>query len=336
MQQLVFHAPGDVRWESVPDPVLTDPRAALVRPLAVAACDLDVALWQGRVPLPGPLSLGHEFVAEVVAVGSDVTTLTSGQRVGVPFQISCGECDRCRAGLTGNCTTVPARSSYGLGILGGLAWGGALADLVVVPFADAMSVPLPEEVAPARLASISDNLPDAYRAVDRVVEGMPVLVVGGGSIGLYAAGMARALGGDVTYVDTDADRLATAGQLGATVLDRYLDKPAGQFPLVVHTSADRAQLRQALRSTDHGGDCIDTGIYFEGDVPLPLLDMYGTGVSFRTGRAHARRDMPAVLDLVTERGYDPSLVTSLTVDWSEAAEAFGVPTTKLIITRQDH
>lgn len=181
---------------------------------------------------------------------------------------------------------------------------------------------------------MSDNLPDAYRAVDRVQAGMDVLVVGGGSIGLYAAGMAAALGGVVTYVDTHPERLGIAQQLGVTVMERYLDKPVGKFPVVVHTSADAAQLRQAVRSTDHGGECVDTGIYFEGDIALPLLHMYGTGITLRTGRAHARRDMPAVLRFVAERGYDPSLVTTLTVPWSQAADAFGTPTTKLVITHE--
>lgn len=334
MKHLVFRELGDIRWESVPEPVLVDGRAALVRPIAVAACDLDTALVQGRVPLPGPLPLGHEFVAEVVEVGDEVRTLTVGQRVAVPFQISCGECERCRNGLTGNCLAVAPRSSYGLGVLGGLEWGGALADLVLVPFADAMAVALPPGLDPAGVASISDNLPDAYRAVDRVDDGMSVLVVGGGSIGLYAAGMAAALGGAVTYVDTDGERLSVAEQLGAKGVERRLDAPLGRFPLVVHTSADAEQLANALRSTDHGGECVDTGIYFQGAVPLPMLDMYGTGLTFRTGRAHARRDIPAVLRLVTEVGFDPALVTSRKVPWDAADAAFGEPTTKLVISRE--
>lgn len=333
MKQLVFHAPGDLRWESAPEPTLPDARAVLVRPLAVAACDLDVALTVGRVPLPGPLPLGHEFVAEVVEVGADVQSLRAGQIVGIPFQITCGQCERCRAGLTGNCTTVPARASYGLGLLGGLEWGGALTDLVVVPFADWMAVALPDSIDPPALASISDNLPDAYRAVAAVTSGTSVLIVGGGSIGLYAAGMASVLGGEVTYVDTAPERLAIAEKLGVSVLDRPLDRPMGRHPLVVHTSADPGQLREAIRSTDHGGECVDTGIYFGGEAAMPLLEMYGTGMTFRTGRAHARRDIPKVLQLITQRGYDPGLVTSRTVPWWEAAGAFGSSTTKLVVTR---
>ena len=105
---------------------------------------------------------------------------------------------------------------YGFGAVGG-DWGGFLSDLVRVPWADHMLVPLPQGLDPAAVASASDNIPDAWRTVGPPLErepGAPVLIVGGagaGSIGLYAAGIARALGSEsVTYVDADAGRRATA------------------------------------------------------------------------------------------------------------------------------
>ena len=332
MQQLTFHGPGLLRWESVPEPTLSGPKAALVRPIAVAGCDLDTALMQSRVPLPGPFPLGHEFVGEVVEVGADVS-LREGQRVAVPFQISCGECRRCRAGLTANCETVPPRASYGLGVIGGLEWGGALTDLVEVPFADAMMVEVPEDLAPAHLASLSDNMPDAYRAVSSAGAGDEVLVVGGGSIGLYATALAIGRGARVTYVDSAEARCEIAQSLGADVEHGELSRPSSPRSLVVHTSADAAQLRNAVLSTDHGGTCVDTGIYFTASVPLPMLEMYGTGVTLTTGRAHARRDMDAVLAEITAGRFDPSAVTTVVADWADAAEAFATPTTKVVVTR---
>jgi len=94
--------------------VIDDPRQALVRPIAVARCDLDIAFAQGTVPMQGPFGLGHECVGEVIDLGDAVRTVAIGDRVVVPFQISCGACARCAAGQTGHCTAVPPRSAYGL------------------------------------------------------------------------------------------------------------------------------------------------------------------------------------------------------------------------------
>src|SRR6266702_185126 len=118
------------------------PYGALVRPIAAATCDLDRPLALGATMFPLPLHLGHECVAEVLAVGDQVTGVQTGQRVVVPFQISCGACGPCAAGLTGSCSAVPPISMYGFG-LGGGHWGGAFSDQLAVPYADAMLVPLP-------------------------------------------------------------------------------------------------------------------------------------------------------------------------------------------------
>ena len=101
---------------------------ALVRLVAVATCDLDAEIIAGWTPFAGPFAFGHEFVAEVLEVGSDVHHVCPGQLAVVPFQISCGECARCRRGLTANCTAVPNLSMYGFG--GNR--GGALSDVVRV------------------------------------------------------------------------------------------------------------------------------------------------------------------------------------------------------------
>ncbi len=92
MRQLTFVEPGKVEWRDVPDLTLEGDADALVRPLAVATCDLDTALLAGRVPAQGPFGLGHECVAEVTEVGDSVSSVAPGDLVSVPFQISCGEC----------------------------------------------------------------------------------------------------------------------------------------------------------------------------------------------------------------------------------------------------
>src|SRR5438270_3395780 len=209
VRQLTFTAPRQLEWREVPSPALTSDRAALVRPVAVATCDLDALIISGASPFAPPFAIGHECVAEVVDVGDAVATVRPGDAVAVPFQISCGECGACRRGRSGNCESVPFMATYGFGPAVE-QWGGFLSDLVCVPHADHMLVQFPDGIAPAVLASASDNLSDAWRAVGPPLAQEPraeVLVVGGassGSIGLYAAALAVALGADsVLYVDAD-------------------------------------------------------------------------------------------------------------------------------------
>ncbi|MFB9316266.1 zinc-dependent alcohol dehydrogenase [Cryptosporangium minutisporangium] len=318
----------------MPVPVLTGPGEALVRPVAVATCDLDTMINAGSYPLPLPYALGHEFVAEVLTVSEGVTVAAPGDLVVVPFQISCGVCRSCRRGRTGDCNAVPPLSAYGLGAMGG-DWGGAVSDVVRVPFADAMLVPMPPGVDPAAAAS-ADNLTDAWRTVAPYLsdteDDRRVLVFGAWSIGLYAVAIARALGAAVTYVDDDPGRLAVAEQLGATAREVAENARLELAPLTVHTTGRPGRLRQAIKATEPGGTLVDTGI-FPAEQPMPLMRMYTTGLTFVTGRAQCRRDLPAVLDLIAAGALAPSVVTGHTAGWSDAPAAWAGHTHKLVLRR---
>jgi threonine dehydrogenase-like Zn-dependent dehydrogenase len=93
MRELTFIRPGALEWYDVPEPHLQNSDDALVRPVAVAACDLDVWLLRARTPFHGPFAIGHEFVGEIVELGENVPGFRVGQLVVVAFQIGCGECD---------------------------------------------------------------------------------------------------------------------------------------------------------------------------------------------------------------------------------------------------
>ena len=339
MQQLTYTGPDTLEWRDVDEPQLQSDGAALVRPLAVATCDIDALIIAGLSPFQPPFAIGHECVAEIVDVGDGVPSLQPGQLVSVPFQISCGACEACSAGRTANCSGVPFMSTYGFGPAVE-QWGGFLADVVSVPYAEHMLVPLPSGVEPSALASASDNLSDAWRAVGPPLAEQPradVLVVGGagpGSIGLYAAGLAVALGaGSTTYVDADEPRRETAAKLGAETL---AEKPRrlGPYPITVDASGDPDGLALALRSTAPDGTCTSTAIYFAEQPQMPLLEMYTKGITFRTGRVHARDAMPHVLELAASGALHPELVTTSVVPWSQAPDALlERGWTKLVITR---
>jgi alcohol dehydrogenase len=310
-----------------------------VRPIAVATCDLDALIIQGASPFAAPFPIGHECVAQVVELGDEVTGIVPGQLVSVPFQISCGTCASCRRGRSRNCRQVTPMSTYGFGPAV-QTWGGFLSDLVCVPYAEHMLVPVPAGLDPVSVASASDNISDAWRAVAPALVDQPgesVLVVGGagpGSIGLYAAGLAVALGAEsVLYVDIDPKRREIATALGA---DTRADIPKrlGPYGITVDASGHPDGLSLALRSAAPDGVCTSTAIYFGEQPTLPLLEMYSKGITFKTGRANAREAIPHVLELAASGAVHPELVTTKVVGWVDAADALlEGGWTKLVIQR---
>jgi threonine dehydrogenase-like Zn-dependent dehydrogenase len=340
MRQLMFDAPGEYAWSDVPDLQISTPSQALVRPLLVACCDLDVGVSQGRLPMAPGHAVGHEGVAEVVAVGDEVSSVRIGDRVVVPFQINCGTCPACRRGVTGSCSALPLMAMYGMAPIAGLDGGGFLADLVSVPYADAMLVPLPDGVDPVSVASLSDNIPDGWRTVGPYRAELDaldaaerrVLVVGRLSIGLYATAFASAMGAHVDYVDTDPHRLAVAEKLGASVHDRRQpDRSWDPYPVTVHTSAEPDVLAATLRATWPDGVCTDTGIYFQA-VEMPLLPMYTRGVRFVTGRVNARAVIPDILETISA-GCDLGPAVERVVPWDDADTVWPTMTGKTVFSR---
>jgi threonine dehydrogenase-like Zn-dependent dehydrogenase len=285
-------------------------------------------------------AVGHEGVAEVVAIGDEVSSVKVGDRVVVPFQINCGTCSACRRGVTGTCASLPLMAMYGMAPLAGLDGGGFLADLVSVPYADAMLVPLPDGVDPVTVASLSDNIPDGWRTVGPYRSELSsldpaerrVLVVGRLSIGLYAAAFASAMGAQVDYVDTDPQRLAVAEKLGAVVHDREKpDRSWDPYPVTVHTSAEPDRLAATLRATWPDGVCTDTGIYFQA-VEMPLLPMYTRGVRFVTGRVNARAVIPDILESLSA-GCDLAPAVERVVPWEDADAVWPTMTGKTVFSR---
>jgi alcohol dehydrogenase len=340
MQQLTCTAPGRVEWRDVPAPALASDLEALVRPLAVARCDIDLFLAGGVFPVTEPFALGHECVGEIVALGDAVRGLEVGQRVVVAFQVSCGACASCAAGRTAICDRMPTLSDYGMRPLSGVEYGGMLADLIRVPFAAAMLRPIAPMLDPTALASVSDNVLDGYRAVAphlAAAPGSAVLIVAHGipSIPLYAVQAARALGAArVDFASGDAESLALAAGLGARpIATDFGGKPPERYPIVVDAGVTPAGLRWAIRATEPEGTCQSVSFHAGPDVPLPLGRMYTLGIRFLIGRCHACALLPEVVRLIEVGRLRPGDVTTRTVGWDEAAEAFLEPAIKLVVRR---
>ncbi len=324
MRALVASPRGRLSWRDVPAPSRPGPDGALVHPIAAATCDLDRALALGATPFLLPLHFGHECVADVLSVGERVSSVTPGQRVVVPFQISCGACGPCTAGHTANCLAVPPLSMYGFGVGGG-HWGGAFSDELAVPFADGMLVALPEGIDPVTVASVADNVSDAYRHIgpylpellDRDPATEVLIVVSqhrsspfSASVPLYTGLIARALGArHVQIADARPFVRAHAERLGLTALTPAELRRSPPAALTVDASATPRGLRAALAATAPDGICTSLGsLHRSTRIPTALL--YGRNATYHVGRTHARAVIPHVLELITDGRLHPEQVTT--------------------------
>lgn len=376
-RELTFLRHGQLEWRDRPDPRLESATDALVRPFIASRCDGDVlplhhpvsrpmqvglklhlidpvlADITGQIPFQGPFGIGHECIAQVTAVGADVQHLQVGDTVVVPWSVSCGECRECRSGITAKCSTTQAESpgktlaAYGFGPSCG-PWGGVVTDSMRVPYAEHMLVKLPDGMDPLRVAAAGDNLSDAWRAVAPALADAPddasVLVIGGGarSIGLYAAGLAAALGAaTVDYVDDDPERLAVAEGLGATVHEvrrkrwtSVLSATTGRYDVAVEASSTEQGLRDSLRALGPGGVCTAVGYYVGMGTKVPVMDMYATTATLRVGVSSVRPRLPELLDFVARTDFPAERVTSTLLPWEDAPEGYAAHTTKLVVHRE--
>ncbi|MCU1517791.1 MAG: Zn-dependent alcohol dehydrogenase [Pseudarthrobacter sp.] len=370
MRELNFISTGRLEWIERNDPKLITGDDAIVRPIVVGRCDgdtlpihhrvsramqaglkaglLDPAVGNicGPVPFQGPFAIGHEAIAEVVETGPYVKNLNVGDTVVVPWSVSCGRCGMCKRGLTSKCTIARDGrdiAAYGFGPACG-PYGGMIADLFRVPFAEHMLVPLPDGLDPLRVAAAGDNLADAWRTVVpqlRARPGATVLVLGGGgkSIGLYAAGLAVAHGASaVDYVDSSHRRLEVAHSFGAEARQPSgrLGKsasPRARYDIVVEASSTSAGIRHAIRATAPGGICTAAGYYFGTNTGIPLMHMYASDITLHVGVSHPRAVLPELLDWVHTNNFPAEIVTSHLGDFDDAPTAYAERATKVVLHR---
>lgn len=343
MQQFTFLAAKQFEWREVPAPRIQDSGQAIVRPLAVTRCDLDLYIANGLVPMRDEaFAFGHEIAGEVVEIGDDVSEFVPGDRVIVPFQINCGTCKNCQLGFTNSCNSVPAYSAYGLAQSSGTEWGGGLSDYVLVPYADAMLVKIPDQLSLPVAAAISDNASDGYRTVAGPLKRRPagdVLIVGGlaQSVGLFAVQAALALGAKrVVYSDFDVARLSRAKMLGAEALERQYhdDMPVdGQFSIVVDASNIPDGLLYALKSTAASGHCTSVSAPGKKIDNVPLASMYMKGITFEISRAQARATMADVIKCACDGRIKHQDIISKTVPFGQAEEMIADPDIKVVFVK---
>jgi threonine dehydrogenase-like Zn-dependent dehydrogenase len=227
MKAVTWHGKRDVRIDTVPDPTIQEPTDAIIEVTSTNICGSDLHLYEvlGAFMKPGDI-LGHEPMGIVREVGSAVTNLSVGDRVVIPFQISCGSCYMCDQKLFTQCETTQVRDQgmgaalFGYSELYGAVPGGQ-AELLRVPQAQFTHIKVPIGPPDSRYVYLSDVLPTAWQAVAYagVPDGGSVTVLGLGPIGDMAARIAQYRGYDVIAVDRVPERLDRATSRGIRTID---------------------------------------------------------------------------------------------------------------------
>ena len=243
MRALTFHGKRDLRVEDVPDPRIEQPNDAIVKVTSSAICGSDLHLMEVLGPFIGRGAvLGHEPMGIVEEVGPEVTHIRPGDRVVVPFNISCGHCWMCTRGLMAQCETTQNRATgkgaslFGYTDLYGAVPGGQ-AEYLRVPQAQFGPIPVPSDEPDERFLFLSDIIPTAWQAVvwADVQPGSTVAVFGLGPVGQFATRIAKHLGASrVIGIDRVPERLAMAQRHGIETLDDsgVDDVPAALLELV--------------------------------------------------------------------------------------------------------
>ncbi|MET0728967.1 MAG: alcohol dehydrogenase catalytic domain-containing protein [Acidimicrobiales bacterium] len=227
MRALTWHGHRDVRVDTVPDPTIQQPTDIIVRITSTGICGSDLHLYEVLGPFMGEGDiLGHEPMGIVEAVGAEVTDLAAGDRVVIPFQISCGSCFMCDEGLTTQCETTQVREHgtgaaiFGYSKLYGQVPGGQ-AELLRVPHAANTTIKVPHGPPDDRFLFLSDVLPTSWQAVQyaAVPKGGTLAVLGLGPIGDMCTRIALHRGHRVLAVDLVPERLERVRSAGAEVID---------------------------------------------------------------------------------------------------------------------
>lgn len=237
MRALRWHGAGDVRVEQVPDPEILNPSDAIIRITATAICGSDLHLYDGYMPtmMEGDI-LGHEPMGEVVEVGSAVTKLKKGDRVVVPFTISCGVCWYCRKELFSLCDNTNPNAEMAITVMGqspaGLygyshmmgGYPGGQAEYLRVPFADVGPIKVPDGLRDEQVLFLSDVFPTGWMAAENaeIEPGDTVAVWGCGPVGQFAIKSAWMMGaGRVIAIDRVLERLMMAENDGKAETINY-------------------------------------------------------------------------------------------------------------------
>jgi len=346
MKALTYRGPSRVKVASKPDPRIEHPDDIVLRITRTAICGSDLHLYHGLVPdTRVGCTFGHEFAGVVEEAGPNVATLKKGDRVVVPFNISCGTCFFCQRGLTSVCdNSNPANDLLG-GVFGYShttgGYDGGQAEYVRVPYADVGPMLVPEDMDIEDVLFLSDILPTGYQAAEmgEIKPGETVAIFGAGPVGLFAAKSAWLMGaGRVIVVDRLDYRLEFAKRWAQCEILDYEDEGRedvvgklkkmtdGRGPDVcidaVGCEASGSFMQKALgmgklqagaatalmwsvQAVRRAGNVVAIGVYGPPWNLVPLGEMMNKGLTLRAAQCNVKRYMPRLLEHIRAGRIDP-------------------------------
>lgn len=370
MLAMNYRGPHRVRLDyDKPIPEILHPDDAIVRVLRSCICGSDLHLYHGLVPDTRIGStFGHEFIGEIVDVGSGVQKVKVGNRVMVPFNIACGKCAFCRQELYGNChESNPEATAVG-GIFGyshtAGGYDGGQAEYVRVPYADVGPVVIPDWMDPDDAVLLTDVVPTGYQAAEMggIQVGDTVVVFGAGPIGIMAAKCSWLFGaGRVIIIDHIDYRLEFAEKyaqceaynfnsigdpvvflktitdsLGADVcIDAVGCEASGNL---INTITGRRLLLQggsttalhwAINGVKKGGIVSIVGVYGPIDSLIPIGNVVNKGITIRANQASVKRLLPRLIDHVQSGVLNPKGLITHRIPLEEVSEAYHIFSSKL-------
>lgn len=362
MRALTYHGPADVRVTSKRDPEIEHSNDAILRVTRAAICGSDLHLYRGLVPdTRVGHTFGHEFTGVVEEVGSDVLSLQPGDRVVVPFNISCGTCFFCQRDLYALCENTNPASEIASGCFGYShstgGYDGGQAQLVRVPFADVGPMKIPDDMDDESVLFLSDIFPTGYMAAEmgEIHPGESVAVFGCGPVGLLAQKSAWLMGaGRVIGIDPSAYRVAFAerwsGVEGITlgsvpdVVATLKEMTDGRGPDVVidavgleadgsvmHDFVGRVAMLQAgspvvighaINAVRKGGRVVLIGVYGPPWNWVPMGTAMNKNLTLRMGQTSVKRYMPRLLEHIRDGRVEPRELITHRLPLDEAPGAY--------------
>ena len=331
MKAVVYKGNGILALEERPVPRILDEKDAIVKVTLTTICSSDIHIKRGAVPkaVPGTI-LGHEFVGVVVETGSGVRKVKAGDRVSVNVETFCGECFFCKRGFVNNCQDPQGGWALGCRIDGGQA------EYVRVPYADNGLTVIPDGVADEQALFNGDILSTGYWAADigKIRPGDTVAVIGAGPTGLCTMACARLYTpARILAIDTDPYRLDLAKKKG--LADVTLIPGEGDLPekvrdltedrgadVVLEVAGGEDTFQTAWQIARPNAVVVVVAMYEEPQT-LPLPDMYGKNLTFRTGGVDGRYGQE-IMDLTARGKLDVSFLITHRCGLDEIMDAYEI------------
>jgi threonine dehydrogenase-like Zn-dependent dehydrogenase len=370
MLAMNYRGPHRVRLDrDKPIPEIMHPEDAIVKVLRSCICGSDLHLYHGLVPDTRVGStFGHEFIGEIVEVGSAVNQVKIGDRVMVPFNISCGKCAFCKQELYGNCHESNSEATAVGGIFGyshtAGGFDGGQAEYVRVPYANVGPMVIPDWMDPDDAVLLTDVVPTGYQAAEMagIQPGDTVVVFGAGPIGIMAAKCSWLFGaGRVIIIDQIEYRLDFAEKyaqceaynfksigdpvvflktitdsLGADVcIDAVGCEASGS---TMNTLTGRRLLLQggattalhwAINGVKKGGIVSIVGVYGPIDSLIPIGNVVNKGITIRANQTSVKRHLPRLIEHVQNGILDPKGLITHRIPLEEVSEAYHIFSSKL-------